>query len=183
MKKRIVSFIVGLCIVVVGYGQVPVIVFGDDYVPELIISTSPEYIPKETFIYNGQFRVDSIYDMDTVYLIYVSKMDSSWYKVFWDSLGAGTEFTIIDFKDKDNNKPDGNVIKVGGIYEFTLSPPNGIWSIFPHSDLWKYAQSVRSPNGEMIRIPYTLIKTQLMISQELDALHYHSLKDNKDEFH
>ncbi len=180
MKKRIVSFIVGLCIVVVGYGQVPVVVFGDDHITELKNVDVAEVKP---YIFNGQFRVDSIYDMDTAYLIYVTKMDSSWFKVFFDSLGAGTQFTIIGFKDRDNKKPDGNVIKVGEIYEFTLSPPNGAWSIFPHSDLWKYAASARSPNGEKIQIPYTLIKTQLMISQELDALYYHSLKDNKDDYH
>lgn len=183
MKKSIVSFIVALCVVVVVYGQVPVVVFGDDHVTELIISTSPDYVPKERFIYDGKFYVDSIYDMDTAYLIYVTKMDSSCFKVFGNILGAGTQFTIIGFKDKDNNKPDGNVIKVGEIYDFTLSPPDGIWTIFPYSDLWKYTENVKSPNGERFQIPYSLINTQIMISKELDGLYYHSTNDNTEDFH
>lgn len=142
-------------------GQIPKITMGGAVENE--DSISPH-------IFWGTFCIDSIYEMGCVYLITVISEDT----IKTTSslmLGPGVPFTVISFKN--GARSNEYTICKGGIYYFTLSPPDGVWTLFSnHYDDWKYSQSVQDPMGNTIKVPLPLIKTQLMLSSELNGLQY-----------
>ena len=170
MKKNVFFYIVLFGFLFYGYGQIPVITILPPSTGNEIDSVSPH-------ILKGDFHIDSIYDMGDAYLITVVSMDS----ITTNSHGlssiakSGVPFTVISFKNENetNNEAIDDIICVGVVYRHTLSPPEGVWTIFGcKMDDWGYSQSAKDPKGKIIKVPLPLIKTQLMISNELKGLHY-----------
>lgn len=164
MKINILLLLAGLCFVVDGYGQTP----------EITFSTSiDDILNVKTPVVNGLFHIDTIIDWGPAYLIYVTKMDSSETVLFSAPfLYAGIPLTIISFKDEGKANSNCDVIQVRKTYKFTLSPSDGCWILWPHSDLWKFKKRAISSNGEKIEVPLPLIKNQLLISKELYGLYF-----------
>ena len=124
-------------------------------------------------VFKGKFSVDSIRDIGIAFLIDVTGVDS----LETNSLGLSSltltkvQFTIVSMKHSE--KPKGETIHEGGTYKFTLSPPDGVWTLYgcKFND-WRYSQSVRVSADTIIKVPLPLIKTQLMLSSELIDLNY-----------
>lgn len=148
----------------IGHGQIPqiTILAPDDKVD----SVSPH-------IFRGKFCIDSIYEMGDAYLINVISVDTveTSSPLMSPILGAGVPFTVISFKSGIKNNE--HAIRKGDICYFTLSPPEGVWTLLGHHyDDWGYSQSVQDPMGNTVKVPLPLIKTQLMLSSELKGLQY-----------
>ena len=166
MKKiRVIAFALIFCLHYDGFGQIPIITVLQSDVS--IDSVSPH-------IFNGLFRVDSIFDIGDAYLITVVSVDSIETNSREMSIltATGVPFTIISFKYGEMT--GGMKIHTGLTYYFTLSPPDGIWTLFgDKNDDWRYYQTVKKSTGDIIKVPLPLIKTQLMISSELNGLQYY----------
>jgi len=161
--KHIISFLAGLFLALDGFAQEPHIRITTS------ITDTDRVVP---IIVEGIFSVDSIYELDSAYLVYVTKIDSTVTEFNLFEIKAGDAFTIISFKNEISSKPDENFVKIGVEYEFSLTPSDGAWLIWPHSDFWKYSESAFSPTGQRIKVPLTLLVNQLMVSKELHGLYY-----------
>ena len=173
MKKiKVVVIAMFLCCHTDCWGQVPRIAI----VPSdsLVDNVSPH-------IFKGAFRVDSIIDIGKAYLITVVSTDSieTTSKGLSSLAARGVQFTIISFKY--GRESSGMEIHTGVVYNFTLSPPGGIWTLYGDKiDDWGYFQSVQDFTGDTIKVPLPLIKTQLMLSFELNGLLYICNSQNSD---
>ena len=167
MKKiDIIIFILFIGLHCNGYGQIPeVLICSPD------VDTNSIYPP----VFKGTFHIDSIIDIGKAYLITVVSMDSieTNSRALSSLSTTGISFTIISFKNED--KSNGETIYKGGVYKFTLSPPGGIWALYGcKMNDWEYSQSVQDSTGITVKVPLPLIKTQLMVSLELNGLQYSS---------
>lgn len=164
MKNNCFIFLLLFCFCTNVYGQIPQIII--EAPGTKVDSVSPH-------IFWGTFCVDSIYEMGSAYLITVISVDTIETNSPLKSsiTGAGVPFTVISFKN--GTKSNENTIRKGEVYYFTLSPPEGVWTLFGHhGDDWGAFQSVQDPKGTPIKVPLPLIKTQLMVSSELNGLQY-----------
>lgn len=164
MKNNRFIFLLLFCVYTNVYGQIPQIII--EAPNTKVDSVSPH-------IFGGTFCIDSIYEMGSAYLITVISVDTiATNSPLMSSItGAGVPFTVISFKD--GTKSNENTIRKGEVYYFTLSPPDGVWTLFGHHDNdWESFQSVQDPMGNQIKVPLPLIRTQLMLSSELNGLQY-----------
>ena len=168
MKKKNILFLLAFYPCCSICGQIPSITI-------LPSNTKSERISPH--IFKGEFHIDSIRDFGNAFLIDVTCMDS----LETNSPGLTSlanmdvHFTIISTKHRE--KPEGEPIHEGGTYHFTLSPPEGTWTIYGSKiNDWRYSQTFRDSTGIIIDVPLPLIKTQLMVSSELIDLYY--IKNN-----
>lgn len=162
-KRNILIFVFLLFHNYGGYGQIPEIVI-------LPLGDTTEVSP---VVFSGLFQVDSIIEFkEKAVLITISVKDSvvTNSELFKSLASPDVLFTIISLKCEEC-RCEGE-IHIGGIYYFTLSPPDGVWTLAPHQNEKVYYQSVRDPNGVIIRVPSPIIHTQLMIARELKGLQY-----------
>ena len=164
--KKISLIIIALffCFQDNGFGQIPK------------ITISPSNLPVDSVslhIFKGLFRVDSISDIGKAYLITVVSVDTleTTSPALSILTAVGTPFTIVSFKNETIGKD--RVISKGEVFKFTLSPPDGIWTLYGgKGDDWGLCQTVRDSMDTIIKVPLPRIKTQLMLSQELKGLQY-----------
>lgn len=174
MKKiKVILFLLAFYPYCSIYGQIPSIT---------ILPSGTESESVLPHIFKGEFYVDSIRDIGNAFLIDVTCVDS----LETNSPGLSSltltkaQFTIISMKQSEKQK--GETIHEGGTYRFTLSPPEGIWTIYGDKiNDWRYSQSFRDSADITTNVPLPLIKTQLMLSSELIDLNYieNNVESNK----
>lgn len=170
MKKKvcILIFVFLLFLHYDGYGQIP----------EIFILPPGDATEVSSHVFSGLFQVDSIVEYKgKAYLITVAVKDSvvTNSELLRPLTSPGVLFTVISLKCEESMCEDE--IHPGGVYYFTLSPPDGVWTLFDTlQNDWGYNQFIRDPDGVAIRVPFPLINTQLMIAMELNGLQYYNNK-------
>lgn len=133
-------------------------------------NTSNETISSVKWIINGNFCIDSIYQIDMATIFIVSCVDST--DLHWPGFFEkyyhdyrNIRFTIVSFPQKGNKSK--KKIKKGHVYNLTLTPIHGVWITYETLGKDGLFEDVCVADGIHIRIPWDEIYNQVMISPNI----------------
>lgn len=137
---------------------------------ELSCGTSSETRNSVKWKLEGNFCIDSIYQIDMATVFVVSCVDST--DLHWPGFFGkyyhdyrNIQFTIVSFPQK-SNKPTKK-IKKGHVYNLMLTPIYGVWITYDTLGKDGLLEDVYSADGIHIRIPWDKIYNQVMTSPNI----------------